>query len=174
LQQSWTAQAEPSSLIAATKLGCNRRWTVSKHDVKGVFLNAKLPEGRIVVVQPPQMWVDWGLVEKGVLWGLDKAVYGLRESPFLWSQERDARLSEVRWTANKVPYKLHRCASDSQMWILKRDYESDSKIYGLLIVYVDDFLLLTDEGPNLSQRFEKVKTHGTIVSEEEKIVHIDD
>ena len=71
-QQSWTAQAEPSSLLASLKIGCVKGWTVSKHDVKGAFLNAKLPEGRLVVVQPPQIWispsryfVDFG---KGSLW----------------------------------------------------------------------------------------------------------
>ncbi|MDP7647743.1 MAG: hypothetical protein QGH82_06730, partial [Candidatus Woesearchaeota archaeon] len=44
-QQSWTAQAEPSSLLAGLKLGRAEGWTVSKHDVKGAFLNAKIPEG---------------------------------------------------------------------------------------------------------------------------------
>jgi hypothetical protein len=82
-QQSWTAQAEPSSLIAALKLGRNREWTASKHDVKGAFLNAKIPEGKIVIVSPPEQWVRWGLVPAGTYWTLDKAVYGLRESPFV-------------------------------------------------------------------------------------------
>ena len=88
-QQTWTAQAEPSSLLAALKLGRNRGWTASKHDVKGAFLNAKIPKGKLVIVQPPEQWVRWGLVPAGVFWTLEKAVYGLRESPLLWSQERD-------------------------------------------------------------------------------------
>ena len=33
-QQSWTAQAEPSSLLSAIKLGRNKGWMMSKHDVK--------------------------------------------------------------------------------------------------------------------------------------------
>ena len=60
-----------------------RKWRVSKHDVKGAFLNAKIPEGKIVIVQPPAPWAKWGLVKPGVTWTLDKAVYGLRESPAL-------------------------------------------------------------------------------------------
>ena len=51
-QQSWTAQAEPSSLMGALKLGANRSWTASKHDVKGAFLNAKIPAGKIIIVKP--------------------------------------------------------------------------------------------------------------------------
>ena len=66
--QSWTAQAEPSSLLAALNLACVKGWTKSKHDVKGAFLNASMPEGRTVIVAPPPLWVKWGLVGKGVTW----------------------------------------------------------------------------------------------------------
>ena len=97
-QQSWTAQAEPSSLFAALKLGRLRGWTVSKHDVKGAFLNADIPEGKLVIVQPPALWVKWGLVAPGVTWTLDKAVYGLRESPKWWGDERDKQLRNLKWT----------------------------------------------------------------------------
>ena len=56
-QQSWTAQAEPSSLLASLKIGRVNRWLTSKHDVKGAFLNAKLPEGEVVIVSPPEQWI---------------------------------------------------------------------------------------------------------------------
>ena len=70
-QLHWTAQAEPSSLLASLKVGRTQGWTVSKHDVKGAFLNAKLPEGKLVVVTPPEQWVRWGLVPAGVHWTLE-------------------------------------------------------------------------------------------------------
>ena len=57
LQQSWTAQAEPSSLLSAIKMGRAKGWTMSKHDVKGVFLIANIPDGKLVVVMPPAQWV---------------------------------------------------------------------------------------------------------------------
>ena len=56
-QQSWTAQAEPSSLLCSLKLGVKNKWRVFKHGVKGAFLNASLPKGQLVVVQPPDLWV---------------------------------------------------------------------------------------------------------------------
>ena len=61
---------------------------MSKHDVKGAFLNAKIPEGKLIIVSPPEQWVRWGLVPAGVTWTLEKAVYGLRESPYLWSEKK--------------------------------------------------------------------------------------
>ena len=48
--RAWTAQAEPSSLLASLKVGCREGWTKSKHDVKGAFLYAEIPDGKVVVV----------------------------------------------------------------------------------------------------------------------------
>ena len=66
-QQSWTAQAEPSSLFASLKVGRTSEWTISEHDVKGAFLDADIPKGRIVVVSPPAQWIRWALVEADTL-----------------------------------------------------------------------------------------------------------
>ena len=146
-QQSWTAQAEPSSLIASLKLGRTKRWQVSKHDVKGAFLNASLPEGRLVIVSPPEQWVRWGIVPAGTLWTLEKAVYGLRESPALWSAERDSRLRQLEWTVGGITYFLRCCPSDSQVWMITKKGDSSNTVHGILVVYVDDFLLQSEAGP---------------------------
>ncbi len=82
---------------------------MSKHDVKGAILNAKIPEGKIIIVAPPEQWVRWGLVPAGVLWTLEKAVFGLRESPRLWSEERDKQLTAFRWTVESKTFNLIRC-----------------------------------------------------------------
>ena len=146
--RSWTAQAEPSSLLSALKFGRTKRWAISKHDVKGAFLNAKIPDGKLVIVTPPKQWVDWGIVPPGETWTLEKAVYGLRESPRLWSEERDRQLLRVEWTVGKENYYLQRCAADSQLWTLKSiDPSRKNEILGILVVYVDDFLLQADLGP---------------------------
>ena len=146
-QQSWTAQAEPSSLLASLKIGRVNKWMTSKHDVKGAFLNATLPKERLVVVRPPQQWVDWGHIAPGTLWTLVKAVYGLRESPALWSAERDSQLRKLEWTVKNKTYYLRCCPSDSQVWLLTQKGDPSNKLLGILIVYVDDFLLQTEAGP---------------------------
>ena len=109
-------------------------------------MNASLPKGQFVVVQPPDLWVKWGLVPAGVTWTLDKAVYGLRESPFLWSQERDKQLTMVRWTVDGKSYRLRQGDADSQLWYLQEDIPGTGKILGLLVVYVDDFMLQAPQG----------------------------
>ena len=89
--QRWTAQAEPSSIFIATKMAAVRRWTISKVDVKAAFLNAPIPEDELILVSPPTQWVMWGIVPKGTVWRLNKAVYGLRRSPKWCADERDEK-----------------------------------------------------------------------------------
>ena len=77
----WTAQAEPSSVLAALRLAQLRDWGVTQVDIKGAFMHASLPEGVLIVARPPAIWVKMGLVPPGILWTLRRAVYGLRVAP---------------------------------------------------------------------------------------------
>ena len=169
-QQSWTAQAEPSSLLASLKLGRNRGWLASKHDVKGAFMHAKIPEGRTVIVCPPEMWVQWGLVAPGTYWTLDKAVYGLRESPCLWEGERDSKLEKLTWMVGKTKFCLKRCSADSQVWILKEDRPDRNALLGFLIVYVDDFLLQVSAGAMRDAFLASLASVWTLAKEEDLTV----
>jgi hypothetical protein len=106
-----------------------------------------LPVGRLVIVSPPEQWIKWGLVEPGTLWTLEKAVYGLRESPALWSAERDGKLRQLEWTVGGKTYHLRCCPSDSQVWLLSQKGDNTNRLLGILVVYVDDFLLQAAAGP---------------------------
>ena len=119
--QRWTAQAEPSSIFTAAKLAAVRKWTVSKLDVKGAFLNAPIPEGELILVQPPKQWVDWGIVGKNVVWKLRRAVYGLRQSPKWWSDERDTRLRKLDFIVGTDSYRLQQNDADSQVWMIVKN-----------------------------------------------------
>ncbi len=77
-------------MFAALKMGRNRGWVASKHDVKGAFLNAKIPKGKLVIVRPPEQWVRWGLVEEGELWTLDRQFTGCA-SLLSYGQKKEIR-----------------------------------------------------------------------------------
>jgi hypothetical protein len=167
LAQRWTAQAEPSSIFIAAKLAAVRMWTVSKLDVKGAFLNAPIPENELILVQPPKQWADWGIVEPHVVWKLNRAVYGLRQSPKWWSDERDLRLKELRVTMNGEKYYLQQNEADSQVWSIAKlspcgrvglPSDSTGVQLGLLCVYVDDFLILAPSGPVRDALVESMKS----------------
>ena len=80
-----------------------------------------------------------GLAEEGELWILTHAVYGLRESPKLWSDFRDCQLRALRCVVDGVELQLQQGRLDPNWWRVVRT--SDGVVVGGLLTYVDDFLL---------------------------------
>lgn len=140
-ERVWTAQAETSSVMAGLRVAQLRNWSVGKLDVKGAFMYAPLPEGLLIIVRPPKIWETLGLVPPGTLWTLQKAVYGLRCAPRAWGTYRDKELRAMRWKHGGKTFRLIQCVNDAQVW--KISQEGGSGILGLLLVYVDDFMLLS-------------------------------
>ena len=73
-------------------------------DVTAAFLNAPLPTGRIVVLRPPTILYKLNLLPPGHVWLVHKAIYGLREAPSLWSEERTEALTNLTFTSEGEPY----------------------------------------------------------------------
>ena len=72
---------------------------VASLDVTAAFLNAPLPPGRVVVMRPPTILYKLQLLPAGHVWLVHKAIYGLREAPNLWSEERTDAMTRVTVTA---------------------------------------------------------------------------
>ena len=65
--------------------------TIASLDVPPAFLNADLPPSRVVVLRPPTVLYELVLMVSSLLsfvWRVHRAIYGFREAPSLWSQER--------------------------------------------------------------------------------------
>ena len=77
----------------------SKDFTLASLDVTAAFLNAPLPEGRGVVLKPPSILYKLQLMPPGHVWSVRKAIYGLREAPNLWSEERTESLTKVRFTS---------------------------------------------------------------------------
>ena len=120
-EQIWTAQAETSSVMAGLRLSQLQEWDVFKLDVKGALLNTPLPPDELILVQQPAQWVDWGIVGKDASWKLNRAVYGLRQSPKWWSDERDRRAKDFRRSAGDDHYYLAQHGAGTQVWSLRRE-----------------------------------------------------
>ena len=58
-------------------------FTLASLDVTAAFLNAPLPEGRVVILKPPNILDKLQLLPLGHVWLVHKAIYGLREAPNL-------------------------------------------------------------------------------------------
>ena len=93
---------------------------------------------------PPKIANDIGLCEPDEVWFVDKALSGLRESPKLWGDFRDAELRQARWVVEGVEYCLPQMTSEDQLWRvthtthLTNGSVSEASALGFILVYVDD------------------------------------
>ena len=93
-------------------------WAVASWDVSTAFLYAQLPEDHIVYCRPPNALVRLGLVQPGVVWKLNKALYGLRTSPKAWEEERDEKLQNLTWILNGRQVGLSKVDSANCVWVI--------------------------------------------------------
>ena len=87
--------------------------------VSTAFLHAPLPEGSVVLVDPPP-----SLKKQGYVWKLNKAVYGLRQAPRLFREFLARELEKTGWV---------RLLADPQFFV-----HPDG---AMLIIHADDLLL---------------------------------
>ena len=81
-------------------------------DITAAFLNAELPPGRVVVLRPPSILYRLGLIPQGFCWRVHRAIYGLREAPCLWQDERTSEMTKVNFkvqgeTAKVIVSQVH-------------------------------------------------------------------
>ena len=125
-------------------------------DITAAFLNAELPPGRVVVLRPPSILYRLGLIPQGFCWRVHRAIYGLREAPSLWQDERTSEMTKVKFkvqgeTAKVIVSQVHQSLcmivkerdlidnpEISQYGITKR--VEPSKILAMIGIYVDDYL----------------------------------
>ena len=159
-QALWTAQAETSSLVSAFRLGLLRSWSFGTLDVSGAFMYAPLPENVSVLIMPPKAFVQAGLVKHGELWLLQKAVYGLRVAPRAWGKERDRVLRALKWGDGGY---LEQCHEDTQVWKIRK--QGVNGICGLIVVYVDDYLLAALKDENWTLLKQAMREHWAMKDE---------
>ncbi|OLQ04408.1 hypothetical protein AK812_SmicGene12490 [Symbiodinium microadriaticum] len=138
--------------VAITFAARHKHWKGVTIDVKSAFLyapirsDAKGTDERIVV-KPPYLLVELGLLNKDDRWWVRKALYGLPTSPRDWGRYRDAEFQKVRITWQGCEYCLEQTKSDDALWLLRTlDANGMGSIEGVLVVYVDDLALFAPEG----------------------------
>eukprot|EP00971_Amphidinium_carterae_P102634 2031633-Amphidinium_carterae.1 len=99
-------------------VSAKREYRLGVLDIRTAFLNAEIELGRVVVVKPPQLLTDFRLQSQKGAWVLMKALYGLKESPGLWSEHRDGQLSSMVVNLGGVRQKWLQSTTHSSVWLL--------------------------------------------------------
>jgi len=73
-------------------------------DIKGTFLLAPRRKRDVTVLKPPAVLFQKGVVSQDTLWSVNKAVYGLVESPADWSDYRNKEIAVMQWKLHDKIY----------------------------------------------------------------------
>ncbi|CAE7780259.1 GIP [Symbiodinium sp. CCMP2592] len=113
-------------------------------DVRNAFLLAPIPthEKVRILLKPPRVLCDMGITSPDEYWAVDKAMYGLRQSPRWWGNFRDDVLRSATWNCDNEELHLEQCAVEPNLWTL---VNADGSVCGYAIVYVDDILILSSK-----------------------------
>ena len=99
-------------------------WPAMTLDVKSAFLLAPTSQKDCIIVDPPRVMQEAGVVPWGHVWLVTGALYGLITSPKDWSTFRDSRLLTFRWRVQlpeeEDEVEMHfALAGDSNVWYLR-------------------------------------------------------
>ena len=111
-----TANLDVAVFRSAVAVGLTKDWKFASTDIPQAFLNASIDPDREVYLRPPKICIDMGLVPEGVVWKLNKALYGLRESPKLWEERRDKDLEEMKIPHGKEVLRFLQSSVHSSLW----------------------------------------------------------
>ena len=152
-------------LVFAVKKG----WKAGTVDIKTAFLNALMEQDgeSLIIVKAPYLLVEKGCIPQDVHYLPLRAVYGLRRSPRLWGECRDAALLqmevEVIEDGRKIKLKFYQMESEPNMWKICETGEETSPpgmVRGVIMTYVDD-LFVTGEDQVVKAVMEEIQRKWT-------------
>ena len=113
-----------------------RCWLGAVSDITGAFLLASWPPDLPKYgIYPPRVVKDSGVTEAEA-WIVERPLYGLRESPRIWSLCRNERLRRARIKVGEVTLVLRPTVAEPELWMVL--CEVTGTMHGLIVLYVDD------------------------------------
>ena len=130
-----TTNLDAPLLRLMLSLSCSAETTCSSIDITSAFLNADIHDDDTLLVTPPPILVKMDIVKPNTVWHVKKAIYGLREAPRLWQQEREIRNSVIWSSCRKASMlTLSKAMSIQAYGSLQRDPEHQLQGFHLSII----------------------------------------
>ena len=121
-----------------------KRWSLSKGDVTGAFLQSRQYPDQLYCIPTPDICEALG-VPAGTVTKVQRACYGLVDAPLEWWRSVDTYLQEIGF---------QRLWSDSCCWVLREG----TTLRGVICGHVDDFLFAGKRGDQLwESKLEAIK-----------------
>lgn len=150
--EHYAGGADGNQIRTALRLGALNSWVAAGTDIRTAFLNApRRDETRLLAMEIPVVFRKLGLAGTDHVWLIDKALYGLTTSPRDWGLHRDETIPKITWKRprnGKVVKGSFVKTPDEHVWRVEEvDCETGEIAWsGLMLVYVDDLLLIAEDG----------------------------
>ena len=161
-EQTYSGGADITALRIMVVFAVQSQWSGSTVDIKTAFLNADFdmePGETVLLVKPPQFFIERGFMAKDKFSLPQKALYGFRRSPRLWGLCRDRHLAEFEIEVDGVKLHLVPLQSEPNLWKVvekdQGDWTDEVTLRGLLLTYVDDIFVVAEDAVR-SKVLEKV------------------
>ena len=125
----------------------NRDLAILTSDVKTAFLQAprRNTPGRVTILSPPMILREARCLDSAdEKWVVERAMYGLTESPKDWGDFRNSKMKEMRWMSNGQERWI-RASPEPHLWEVCQDdatgQNKDPVILSHIAVYVDDLMV---------------------------------
>ena len=112
---------QSTSLRFLLTIAASNAWNICCTDIKSAFLQGKVLD-REVFIKPPKI-----AESNGILWKLNKCLYGLTDASRQWYEEIDEKLENLNF---------QKSCQDPALYL----YKKDDKLKGVIAIHVDDFL----------------------------------
>ena len=133
------------TLRAALAIATNKKWSGATSDITAAFLLAEWPSGLPKYgIVPPRVLFESGHAEPGEIWLVLRPLYGLRESPAIWSKCRSDRLTNAKVKYQGKDLKFKASEVDPELWYVYEGDFAEAELLAMIITYVDDIFYLAE------------------------------
>ena len=112
---TYAAGIDGASIRTTIKSAASRGWTAAGIDVKTAFLLAPRRGEGTLIVRPPEILVQAGVITQHEVWRARQALYGLQSSPGDWGAFSDDTMAKWKWMGPRGNYNLER-TTEPNLW----------------------------------------------------------
>ena len=133
-------EAAPTEAVRASlAMSRSKNWQVALIDVVAAFILTPIGDSvkdPVIIVSPPKVLEHLSMTTPHELWGLVRALYGLREAPMLWSAYRDRTLANL---VSPSGWRFRQGRTVTCWWVA---IDEVGRAKAVIVIYVDDTLII--------------------------------
>ena len=116
-------------------------WTAASTDIRNAFVLAPMPTDAVYALRAPKVFMMAEVPNSKQRRRVDRALYGCRRSPRLWSTFRDTRHRDAKFLLEGKDANLKKLKADENVWaVVTKDAFGKETVEAYVNVYVDDIL----------------------------------